>query len=450
VLSVVTLRVVLGINEQKLLEEMSRLPSRMSMEMSELVLRSTEAFRNAFQDVLDTSIEQLDRKLQARVAEVEIAFCELMEKVHAVADRAQVISNILPFASKLPYVNSVSPRSITTSSISAGEHVLIDIRGNFPYMPSSAQLTFLGSSASLVGSQTTLLQFSISPQNLFPFSFSHSVVVGTLTLRSPSTCCHTLFADRVTHFKVPIGRIPPVAGKIIVFQSQTTPTRGPIENKVTQWFEQHSGIKSIDITERYSVQASSGHKILSVHVDIDYTWLSGVPNIRVIEHTEELYTIEVYTCKIAHHRGNGPTKKIRFRMRYEEYKETPTSVIVEESSFELKWGESRALEQELTSGKIVFHPFDGSLPRIFITSAGHDPFILIRSESGRTVISARNPQDILFKHIFDAYAPLPESLKEPDFYSKNVVAGAFFLGFVLAKGGIPVAKTVIHYIKSKL
>lgn len=103
---------------------------------------------------------------------------ELMETV---LDRAQLIANILPFSSKIPHMNNVSPLFLPPTSLNFS---VVTLSGNFPLIGKYPPVLVLGSSnisCPIVAGSTSIASASFIVSNDVLHSVDTSLTFGIVT-----------------------------------------------------------------------------------------------------------------------------------------------------------------------------------------------------------------------------------------------------------------------------
>ncbi len=452
-----TVRHSLDRASRHLLEQINNTNSRLALDAAENCIRCIEYAKHTYEEILDKTLDKVDQKIRDQIEKITGAAFAIIKQIQgedgiSLGSQIQLLGQNFFSIEKTPQVLSTSPKCVVMSS--GQPNVMIEIKGHFPQIGQLPPvLIFRKTALPPLTSTMAVLTFSVPSELLFPPTSQDSLIVGMLKMHSLGRFSHPFFCIRKTEhsYPIPIGKLPPIAGRVTISHGATAITQGPTQRKVSQLYVQNSRDAGRDITQEYTVHATPGWKILNSQLDPDFSYLAGNPNYDLKSTTPTSATYEVRTKKKGG--DNDITKKIRFTIAHHECQDIAIPGLVVDTPVELAWGESRTFKHPLEKSAISFEPFDGSPIRKFMKATSDDSFLIISNTSDSITITARKAEEVLLNTIVRAHmisAPPSDEPQAPAAYGKKSIIAALVGGVAVGVAGKKQGEKVVRYIISKL
>lgn len=143
-----------------------------------------EQLRGAFSSVLDTAVT----KVANSILDIIIEVGELVQRfqdnnrelMQTIGERVQLIANVLPFSSKIPFLTSIVPPFLPPTSLN---YSIITAKGNFPLIGKYPPVLLLGNNATcaVLPGSTSILSASFVVNNDVLESVNTSLTFGLIT-----------------------------------------------------------------------------------------------------------------------------------------------------------------------------------------------------------------------------------------------------------------------------
>lgn len=429
---------------KELIEAASNALQTIEMEAGREIALAIDQFRDALQDVLDKTIKELDKTIQAaldRLAlQVQLLEQHLIKELDKLAEDLQIIVDTLPFHSKQPLVARSSPACIvrpvdfsSTSTVrisvkgnnlnQAARFVLIDINDDpaFPRVNSDTGEVY----PSFLPMQPTSdleLRVDIPVRYFFPFS-SWDTPANLNHIRSRK--CHFeidwkegIFGrKRTSKYRFDLAGLPSRPGDITILHDTSVP--GDTRKFVGNWIYQSSARDGGNIDKVDVPYLETPHK--ECHV------VRGTARIEVYSAIGE-YSFSIvsddadrvqYRVTTIYHRISGPfgadSGQIWFRVVFDE--STPSTIQRASESVSLPWRDQIARSYPLQSWQVNFKACDGS--HLEIIGSQLTRFILVDAKSTAFTIKAAEPEEVMLPGQIGAVKSGENSFVDPRVVSRK-------------------------------
>jgi hypothetical protein len=347
-------------------------------------------FKNAYEDMLNKTIKELNKTMTAQLAQVNSDVTALENKTAQDAERLAVLAtqgaNILPLANKIPQLTFIDPSYEVAPAAGTTDTFTIFLRGNFVQAASPGfepHVTVNGNSISPSMLTTQKLAFVIPRSILSPSGHATSFVEIPIVVPYKTGF---LGKKKDATFKAYIVGLPPSPGKLTLFNTVETSTPNRSQVRTTQDNMQSDR----DDHEEVRCGPNESRTINPNSVRV------------VFERTEgdswSYHPVRVNNPSVCfwfrtEHHGVGTSDKLWWHYEY-EVTFTDTGTRTDQQDVPLKWGDSRSFPFPAGQFKLVFDGFDGTHQE-FLQANHNNRYIDVSNEGGGLVIAARPVVGIL-------------------------------------------------------
>lgn len=357
---------------------------------------------NAYVNSMNKTMDKVDETVIKGINQITSMVQDLQDRnekaLKEMGDRAQLLIDSLPWHDKQPKLMQVMPRYTVISTIT--KEIFFQFNGNFEFAGTKGfepTLVFGDQKFQLAKSETKSLGFEVI-NSVFEGSMERrSYVVGSLQIPWDDAPWYWPWSNkRVDTYKVWLGALPLSPGKITVeykkaheerrsqpHVSKSLHAEGHYPN---DWTDRHFtemttlGWQVVPSSSKFVVEKEPGRD--TPHGNWDKKISEGIDRI---------------DCTVACGGWDGKHMGIvDFHLEYTEFQNV-TVFSKRQVEITLKWGDSRILESDVEGeqfSKLTFVSFDDRI----IDFAGPDtskPYIKLRDQGGKMVVSAEVPDEVV-------------------------------------------------------
>ena len=365
----------------------------LQIEAGRQVRLAIESFKNSYADSLELTVDKVSIEAQKNLATIAQLVEEFLNPkgraLIEISERVEKLILRLPFVDKTPYLRKTTPSFVAFSENSL---VIIRFVGHFPK------------------DQATTATFNVGQQTFTPSGDENQLIcqvpnsilcaekVNVAALAEGELKLTWLKSGLITSspqtntYKIWIGVLPATPGTFKIIYKQPT-TKPETKEFLSNEFFQSSGSKGGNLTildKEYAVPPEDGWKIVRGSSQLDV--IEKRPKNTLYSFVSDDRDRVIYKVTTTHVNHKGDSGQIKFRIKFNQMRDLPIEGEKEEDC-ELKWGESRVLENGFK--KVVFDAFDHR--RFEMSGISSDnPFIKIRNQGGKHVLCAVEAGEISF------------------------------------------------------
>lgn len=362
--------------------------------------------QNAYASDLNLTMDRVDNTTRRTVDQLNTLVTDVsrnaFSNLNDVAGRVQQIVNSLPFRDHQPQLTRVSPRFVVPAINTYP--AVIHLNGNFEAAsePGYAPKLQIGDKAYDTSySSTQELQFAVPVSELFSGALDSKFNFTTVTATVPWKACSVKFIwcwstkKEMNTYKLFLGALPASPGKLTL-----------------QWQSTHSqrNTKQIHTNEIYQTSASDGanhdHKDVPYQLRPEPGWhilqgssrLDESPGSTEGDRSETFISdagdvVEYHVTTI--HHGIGTAGRVHFTIYATEYQDVSVADPINTTDYSLKWGDSKAINQNGGTWTMLFDAFDGSHSE-FTGADQNNRFVQIRNSGGSYTVGTADPATLLW------------------------------------------------------